>query len=152
MQHMYMAGCESIWIGVESGSPKVLKDMDKGETLEQIEKAFKIARKLGMKTRAYFLLGMPSETIRDIGMTEECADRIQADEVGFTILAPYPGTDFYDKEKHRDVDWSMVDMYENDLCVSNHMTNKELKERRDYLTMKFEKKLVFHHGLVDCGN
>lgn len=137
LRHMQVAGCESIWIGVESGSPKILEDMNKGEKLQQIEEAFSNARSLGLKTRAYFLLGMPNETSDDIDLTEDCANRIQADETGFTILAPYPGTDFYDEEKHRNVDWSEVDEYDNNLTSTKYLSNIELKEKRNELKKRF---------------
>jgi radical SAM superfamily enzyme YgiQ (UPF0313 family) len=134
---MQEAGCDSVWIGVESGSPSILKDMNKGETLGQIETVFNQAKQLGLRTRAYFLLGMPNETSDDIDLTEDCANRIQADDTGFTILAPYPGTEFYDIKKHRNVDWSIVDEYDNPLTSTKYLSNAELRARRDELKKRF---------------
>ena len=45
-----------------------------------------------------FLLGMPGEDDYDIDLTIDLIDRIEPDVVGFTILAPYPGSDFYSEQ------------------------------------------------------
>ncbi|MFQ5822035.1 MAG: B12-binding domain-containing radical SAM protein [Candidatus Heimdallarchaeota archaeon] len=58
---MKEAGCYRIDYGVESGSPKVLRNIKKGQTTEQIEKAFRLTHKAGIKPRAYLMVGNPGE-------------------------------------------------------------------------------------------
>ena len=140
---MGWAGCEELWMGVESGSPMILRDMKKGITVEQIREAFRIANDFGFKRRAYCLLGMPNETLADIRMTESLIDEIEPDSVGFTILAPYPGTEFYDEKTHREVDWSEVDEYSNSLTNTKYLTNKELQEEQKRLVKKYQEKITF---------
>jgi radical SAM superfamily enzyme YgiQ (UPF0313 family) len=123
------ANCKEIWIGVESGSPEILKDMKKPVNLDQIMDAFEISAEYGLKRRAYCLLGMPNESYETIRQTESLIDIIDPDVVGFTILAPYPGSDFYDKKIHANVDWSNVDEYSNDIISSLYLTNEQLKKR-----------------------
>jgi radical SAM superfamily enzyme YgiQ (UPF0313 family) len=129
------AQCVQINVGVESGSPKILKDVGKGTSVESIKKVFAYAKKFGIERRGYFLLGMPNETADDLEKTMLLIEEIQPDVVGFTILAPYPGGDFYDPIKHKDVDWSKVDEYSNDIWYTKHHTNEELKKIQKTFTI-----------------
>ena len=131
------ANCDQINVGVESGSPYVLKEVGKGTSLTSIKNVFKWAKKYGIKRRAFFLLGMPSETTEDHSLTEELIDEIEPDVVGFTILAPYPGSDYYCPETHTYVDWSKVDEYSNDIWDTEHFSNIQLKVKQKYFTEKY---------------
>ncbi len=131
------ANCEQINVGCESGSPYILADVGKGTSVESIKNVFKWAETYNIKRRGYFLLGMPNETLQDYWLTEELIDEIEPDVVGFTILAPYPGSDFYDPIKHRDVDWSKVDEYSNDIWETNNFTNSQLKEFQEKFTNRY---------------
>jgi radical SAM superfamily enzyme YgiQ (UPF0313 family) len=140
---MKAAGCKEVWIGVESGSPKILKHMEKGIDLEKIKWVFKTAADLGLYRRAYMLLGMPEESREDIKLSENLVEEISPDMVGFTILAPYPGTAFFDPVKHKDVDWAEVDEYGNRITRTEYLTNEELIAEQKRLVAKFQKNIVF---------
>lgn len=135
------ANCNQINIGVESGSPSILKDIGKGTRIEHIKNVFKWAEKYNIKRRAFILLGMPSETEEDLDLTERLIDEIEPDVIGFTILAPYPGSDFYDHEKYKDVDFSDVGEYGNDIWYTKHHSNFQLKCWQTYFTEKYKDKL-----------
>lgn len=92
---MKKAGCQRIHYGVEAGTQKILNTLRKGITLEQVEKAFSITRKIGIETLAYFMMGSPGETKEDILETISFAKKIKPDFVNFSITTPYPATDLY---------------------------------------------------------
>jgi radical SAM superfamily enzyme YgiQ (UPF0313 family) len=135
---LYLSGCEQINVGVESGSPYILKDIGKGTTISGIKKVFEWAKKYDIKTRAFFLLGMPDEDDGDLDMTIDLIDEIQPDVVGFTILAPYPGSDYYYPEHHKHVDWSKVDEYSNDIWWTNTFSNNQLKDNQAMFKEKYK--------------
>jgi radical SAM superfamily enzyme YgiQ (UPF0313 family) len=132
------ASCNQVNIGCESGSEKILKDIKKGLSLDILRKVFGWAKKHGVGRRAFFLLGMPNETFEDIKLTEKFIDEIEPDVVGFTILCPYPGTEFYDHEKMKDYNWSVTDEYDNDYWYTEHLTNQDLKNEQARLVAKYE--------------
>jgi hypothetical protein len=73
-----------------------------------------------------------------------------------TILANYPGTDGYDPERDKDIDWSDVDEYSNTMTSSLAMSNAELKEAQRIFADTFKEILPFHakeviEGTFDPG-
>jgi len=143
---MKQAGCCQINIGCESGSPRILRDMHKGITVDQVRQIFKWGRDIGLERRGYFLLGMPNETVEDIRLTEALIDDIQPDVVGITILCPYPGSSLYAKYmKDKTVDWSTTDEYTNDFWSTATLSNAELKHWQAYLVSKYKRKAAWHN-------
>lgn len=92
---MKEAGVARIHIGVESGSPRILKIMKKGITVEQAHNAFKLCRKFGITSLSYFMLGNPTETREDIEMTMQFIRKCYADYAHISITTPFPGTELY---------------------------------------------------------
>ncbi|MCW4052460.1 MAG: radical SAM protein, partial [Candidatus Bathyarchaeota archaeon] len=96
LEAMKKAGCHYIKYGVESGSQKMLDVMKKGITLESVRRAFKLTRKAGIKTQAFFLFGLPWETPETAKKTIEFAKEIKPDSAQFAVVVPHPGTELYD--------------------------------------------------------
>jgi len=92
---MKEAGVTRLHIGVESGSPRILKIMKKGITIEQAHNAFKLCRKFGITSLSYFMLGNPTETREDIEMTMQFIRKCYADYAHIAITTPFPGTELY---------------------------------------------------------
>ena len=74
---------------------KILNVLRKGIILEQVEKAFKLSKKIGLETLAYFMIGSPTETKEDILETIRFAKKINPDFTHITITTPFPSTDLY---------------------------------------------------------
>lgn len=95
LKNMKEAGCERIHFGVETGSPRVVKELQKGTTNIQVEKAFDLCKKYGIKTLAYFMMGNPTETMEDVKETLALSRRVKPDFMQMTILSPFPATQIY---------------------------------------------------------
>lgn len=91
------AGCETVWMGAESGSQKVLDAMDKGITIAQIEEAVRQLRSHGIRSAFFLQFGYLHETIEDIELTLAMLRRLMPDEIGVSVSYPLPGTRFYEK-------------------------------------------------------
>lgn len=91
------AGCERIHFGVESGSPRILEASGKRITLDQAERALRLAHEAGFTTLAYYMFGFPGETRADARQTMVAARRLNSDYAVFAVLIPYPGTELYER-------------------------------------------------------
>lgn len=98
---MEKAGCHLILFGVESADPAILKNINKRISLSQVKKVVKLARKLGIETRASFMFGNQGETENSIIKTINFAIELDPDEVQFNITTPYPGTELFNFAKER---------------------------------------------------
>jgi anaerobic magnesium-protoporphyrin IX monomethyl ester cyclase len=110
------AGCAEIWMGVESGSQKVLNAMDKGLRVSDVITAR--ARLADERIRAcYFLqFGYPGETWEDIQQTIALVRNTRPDDIGISFSYPLPGTVFYERVQEQigvKRNWTDSD----DLCV-----------------------------------
>ncbi|MEM0488426.1 MAG: radical SAM protein [Candidatus Bathyarchaeia archaeon] len=94
---MKKAGCKTIWFGVESGSPRVLERLNKGVTLHQIKRAFRICRKVGIRTACSFMIGTPYEKLEDIEASFRLAKELDPDWCQFNIYIGCPGSELYEE-------------------------------------------------------
>ncbi len=97
MKLMKKAGCHKLKFGVESGSQKILDNIQKGIRLEWIMKNFMDAYKVGLDTHAHLILGAPGETKETINQTIDFIKKLKADTVTVGILTPYPGSKLFDE-------------------------------------------------------
>jgi radical SAM superfamily enzyme YgiQ (UPF0313 family) len=92
---MKSAGCESIHIGVESGSPKVFKSLNKGISFDQTIEACKLIKNSGIKLKAFFMVGLPGETEEDIKQSMSLVQELEPYEAILQIYVPYPRTKLF---------------------------------------------------------
>jgi len=97
ISHLANAGCESIWIGAESGSQKILDAMDKGTKVEQIFSARKLLSEKNIRTCFFLQFGYTGETRKDIELTLEMLRELMPEDIGISVSYPLPGTKFYDR-------------------------------------------------------
>ena len=90
------AGCWAILFGAESGVQKNLDAIRKGTTLDQIRKAVREAKEVGLKVSTPFLFGIPGETYEEGLRTIDFALELDPDMANFHAITPFPGTYLYD--------------------------------------------------------
>ncbi len=93
---MKQAGCDAFYIGVESGSQRMLDFFHKGERLEQFERTFAWCHELGVKTYASFVVGAPTESEEERQQTEEFAKKLNPLKSGFNIFVGIPKSELYE--------------------------------------------------------
>ena len=101
VQSLAESGCETVWLGAESGSQKILDAMDKGTTVEQIREATKLLKHHGIKAAFFLQFGYPGETKQDIDATLTMVLKEMPDEIGISVSYPLPGTKFYETVKEQ---------------------------------------------------
>ena len=94
---MYKAGFRWLLTGFESGSERILKNMNKKATVDSNFKAVEISRKYGLKVKALMSIGHPGESVDTINETKKWLLDIKPDEFDVTVITPYPGSPYYDE-------------------------------------------------------
>jgi len=92
---LFASGCETVWIGAESGAQKILDAMDKGTTVEQIRLATRKLKENRIKVGYFLQFGFPDETYHDILKTFDIVKEEMPDEIGMSVSYPLPNTKFY---------------------------------------------------------
>lgn len=95
LEKLKEARCYEIWFGIESGNEEILKNLRKGETLDQISKAVKLAQEVGLRVVGHFMIGSPGETEETARETLRFALQLGLDSFCLNLLTPYPGTEVY---------------------------------------------------------
>ena len=91
------ARCDTVWLGAESGSQKILDAMEKGTTVEQISRARWLLGEAGLSVGFFLQFGYPGETRDDIALTLRMVRDLMPDDIGISVSYPLPGTKFYNR-------------------------------------------------------
>ncbi len=94
---MKKAGCHSLIMGLESGSPEVLEGALKDYGVEQVQKGFELARNLGLNRIATVILGLPEETEETFEVTMRVLEKVDPEYVSFNVAVPRMGTPLREK-------------------------------------------------------
>lgn len=97
LRWMKRAGCECIQFGVESGSPRILRELGKRITPEHVKKAAQTVRRAGINLSVYLITGVPGETEDDLNETLKLLDTIKAHDGQVSPLVYYPGTRLFEE-------------------------------------------------------
>lgn len=92
---MKRAGCECVQLGVESGSPRILDQLGKRITPEQVIAACDAVHRTGLHLSVFLIAGVPGETDADRRATHKLLQRIRPHDLQVAPLAYYPGTSLH---------------------------------------------------------
>jgi len=101
VEHLARAGCQTVWIGAESGSQKILDAMEKGTTIGQIHSSARLLHENGIRVGFFLQYGYPGETHHEIEQTLQMVKECKPDEIGISVSYPLPGTKFHENVKQQ---------------------------------------------------
>ncbi|MDD5506099.1 MAG: radical SAM protein [Candidatus Omnitrophica bacterium] len=129
---MKEAGLYAVKYGVESATQSLLDGINKNMDLKKTEKMIRLTEQLGIKTHLTFTFGLPGETRESIRKTIDFAIYLNPNSVQFSIVTPFPGTEFYREiEKHGFLltkKWSEYDGNNKSVICSGNLSKKELEQ------------------------
>lgn len=100
IEFLYDSGLRSIFIGVESGSPRILKLMEKKITPQQAVESAQLCSEFNFEFYVSFMFAVPGETLDDLKQTIDLIRKIKAVNPKVTVqnsvYMPLPGTPMYD--------------------------------------------------------
>ena len=103
IKSMKKAGLVKLWIGAESGSDRILQLLNKWVTVDQTREAFRICKEEGVDTAAFFMFGLPTDTVDEMKLTFELIRETNPKPLHLAIYHPLPGTELYEKYNGADV-------------------------------------------------
>ncbi len=92
LELLHEIGVYAFTVGIESGSPKILRAMKKKLTPEVIEEKINLINEAGIEPSGFFIVGFPGETREDIKQTIEFAKKLKIKRAHFSNFLPLPGT------------------------------------------------------------
>lgn len=95
LRAMKSGGCRGLSLGIESGSQRILDNVNKGITTEEAGKAIKMAKDAGLLVYASFIFGLPGEDRDSVRDTMAFVKKTLPHGAQFNVAVPYPGTEFY---------------------------------------------------------
>lgn len=92
MRSLKYANCGRIWVGIETLEEDVFKNINKGETVEQIKKGIGLMKKYNIEIFGYMLMGLPGDTFKKTLRSFENARKLDLDLLAYSSCVPFTGT------------------------------------------------------------
>lgn len=162
---MYDAGFRWLLIGFESGSDRILTNIEKKATRAQNTRCMEIAKKRGIKIKALMSLGHAGESYETVQETYNWLIETEPEELDVTVITPYPGSPYWDDAEPEGDHWCFKakngdKLYMNEVdftqtadyykgCPgeyvshvwSDYISPEELVAQRDWLETESKRKL-----------
>lgn len=123
---MARAGCYRVYFGIESGDQRILDGIGKKITLEQVRAAVAMAKKAGLETCGFFMLGLPGDTEETMAKTAALARELDLDWAKASIMVPLPATRVFNEldqaGKIKLKDWDRYNLYLTPDEIYDHAT------------------------------
>ncbi len=156
---MKKAGCASIYVGLESGVPRIQKLINKNISKEEVKEGIKKIKANGLKVTGSFMLGIPSETTEAIKHTVDYALSLPLDGVSFFTFTPYPNTELRSlafKYGKVSSNWQDYSGHPSSLpYIPNNMTQEELLDfqkkayKRFLLRLSYIWRYISNNSILD---
>ena len=147
--NMKEAGCHTLMLGVETANEVLLRKYKPGLTLEKIENAFKLCKKLKIRTLGIFCLGFPSESKESVLKTIDYAIYSGCDFASFNVFVPKPGTVLEKESLEDDGEEKLIDREWDQSGISSISGNGIIsKNEMSYLLSLAIKKFYFRLSYI----
>lgn len=145
-------GCVEISFGIESGSEKMLRLMNKQATVQDNIRAIKMTKDYGMRAKAYFVVNFPGETEETVYETLKFAEQTKPDRWLLSAFAPLPGSPTFLNPEKYGITW-MSNNWEDYYLVGKDGSFKPCFTTSE---LTFERQIYLHdllyNGLTEiCG-
>jgi radical SAM superfamily enzyme YgiQ (UPF0313 family) len=133
LQIMSDAGCTDMFLGVESGSPRVLKKMNRRYTPEEVKTKVLRCMDFGILPTCSFMIGNPFEDKSDVEATLTMLKQLKSFKVQTHLFTPLIGTRVYDNSEEYGVEIltnndDSMNLEAKALLNTRYLTAKEIEE------------------------
>ena len=147
-KEMKQSNCIRLKFGIESGNARILKLINKTQTLTQVTEVIQIVKKAGLQAHGTFIIGLPTETKNDVLDTINFACSLNLDIAYFFVATPYPGTGLM---KYVDEAYNYISIKNDKLILPNFFGKNgkiSTKEKKELLLKAYYDFYVKHKGRV----
>jgi anaerobic magnesium-protoporphyrin IX monomethyl ester cyclase len=152
LRYMRDNGCWYIAFGIESGNPKILKEIRKKIDLADVQRTIDICHRLGIKTKGFFMVGHPKETVESIDQTIDFATRLKLDHIVVTVNTPMPGSYQYQHASEYgsldDATWSAFNYWCPVFVPFGLSQEIILEKHREFLKRFYLRPVIIRRGLA----
>ncbi|MDR1698665.1 MAG: B12-binding domain-containing radical SAM protein [Prevotellaceae bacterium] len=145
-------GCQYVDLGVESFNDEILAYIKKGLTSAQIYAAIASLKKYKVPVKINVLIGTsPLETAATIKDTLCKAKKLNVSQVMFNIVAPFPGTEFYEIAKANKWivggDYTPTDVQRNSILNYPNLSARQMERMLFWNNIQFflRPRFIWHH-------
>ena len=146
---MKESGCFRVWIGAESGSQRIIDAMDRRVKVEQVREMIQLAKKHGIETGTFIMLGYPGETEKDIEETISHLKKSNPDLFTITVAYPIRGTELFEEIEANQLnvfDWEKQTDRDRDFVRTYPRRYYDFAVRRVVNEVKYYK--AINNGLI----
>jgi radical SAM superfamily enzyme YgiQ (UPF0313 family) len=140
---MREAGCVLLGYGIESGSPRILKNIKKQVTVEQAKNAIKLTQKYMGWADCSLIVGLPGENRETVRETIDFCKSCDMNPEVIFFATPYPGTELFNiamrEGKIPDMEkflLSLGEQGEQILVNFTDFSDEELREIKESMVME----------------
>ena len=140
------SGCFRVWIGAESGSQKIIDAMDRRVSVDQVREMIQLAKKHGIQSGTFIMVGYPGETEEDIEETIRHLKISDPDLYTITVAYPIKGTPLYTEVKDlfvEQLDWETS----TDRDIDFKRTYR--RQYYDFALRRLYNEVAFHKGKIN---
>lgn len=94
-QLMSEARCKAVYLGVESGSQRILDNLKKGISVEQIEKSVNWFKKFNIRVYCSLIIGTPGESYEDYKLTKKLMLKLKPYSHAYGVFVGIPDSPLY---------------------------------------------------------
>lgn len=160
LQALKEAGLRAVGFGVETGSDRIAKIIRKGMTRGQVRKAFAMAKKVGLDTWGFFMIGLPGDDERSVQDTIDFAIELNPKFAKFLILKPFPGSEVFYQLNEKGLidsfDYFMYGVYTAPVHHLEALTQQRIlqMQKKAFRSFYFRPSKIFEHlrGLKSRDN
>ncbi|MBN2384138.1 radical SAM protein [bacterium] len=146
LEIMVANGLKGIKYGVESGNQSILNNCGKKLAIGRVRETVNWTRDLGLKYHLSFAFGLPGETKETIKQTVDCALELDPTSIQFSLITPFPGSDYYHSLKASghltSEDWSRYDGYTSSVIRTDSLDSRDLEQALHYAESRWRRHLA----------
>ncbi len=94
---MGKSGCHFAFLGIETASHRIQREIKKGLNLAQLPEKIAILKRNGINVGGFFMIGFPNETREEIDQTINLALSLDIDVAAISVFVPLPGSELFEQ-------------------------------------------------------